>query len=277
MKIFLIWLAATIITLSAVFYQRMTGPTYPKRVKTEIEGKPYKLKLLRSHGGNTEAPINLAIDADIEARLVYDYYPIHDTVDWKQADFVKEGSGYVAKLPNQPPAGKLQYYVVIESNSGLIEIEKQTPVVIRFKGDVPAWALIPHVILMFVAMFLANAAGLMALFKLGNYKLLTNLTFISLLLGGMVLGPVVQKYAFGDFWTGVPFGWDLTDNKTLIAFIFWLVAVIGQLKRPRPYLTVIAAVIILMVYSIPHSMFGSELDRATGVVTQGFIHFMQFF
>ncbi len=37
-----------------------------------------------------------------------------------------------------------------------------------------------------------------------------------LLVGGMILGPVVQKYAFGVFWTGVPWGWDLTDNKTLV-------------------------------------------------------------
>ena len=38
-----------------------------------------------------------------------------------------------------------------------------------------------------------------------------------LAVGGFILGPLVQNYAFGELWTGVPFGWDLTDNKTLIA------------------------------------------------------------
>ncbi len=87
----------------------------------------------------------------------------------------------------------------------------------------------------------------------------------------MILGPLVQKYAFGELWTGVPFGWDLTDNKTLIAFIFWILAVVMNRKKERPLYTALAAVVLLLVYSIPHSMFGSELDYATGQVTQGLI------
>jgi hypothetical protein len=87
----------------------------------------------------------------------------------------------------------------------------------------------------------------------------------------MILGPLVQKFAFGELWTGVPFGWDLTDNKTLIALVFWILAVIMNRKKERPLYTVLAAVILLLVYSIPHSMFGSELDYSTGQVTQGII------
>jgi len=85
----------------------------------------------------------------------------------------------------------------------------------------------------------------------------------------MVLGPLVQKYAFGEFWTGVPFGWDLTDNKTLIAVFAWILAVVMNHKKERPGYIIAAAVILLLVYSIPHSLFGSELDYATGTVTQG--------
>jgi len=67
----------------------------------------------------------------------------------------------------------------------------------------------------------------------------------------------------------VPFGWDLTDNKTLIAFLFWLFAVIMNLKKERPLYIVLASLILLLVYSIPHSLFGSELDYDTGQVIQG--------
>jgi hypothetical protein len=124
---------------------------------------------------------------------------------------------------------------------------------------------------MFLAMLLANVSGLFALGKVDSYKRYTFVTFGLLTIGGMILGPLVQYYAFGDLWTGIPYGWDLTDNKTLIAFIFWLIAVVGQTKKDRPYLTVLASAVILIVYSIPHSMFGSELDRVSGDVTQGFI------
>jgi len=97
------------------------------------------------------------------------------------------------------------------------------------------------------------------------------LTLATLIAGGMILGPLVQKYAFGAFWTGVPFGWDLTDNKTLIALIFWIFAVIMNKKRNTGLYTVIAAAVTLIVFSIPHSLFGSELDFSSGEVTQGIL------
>ena len=73
------------------------------------------------------------------------------------------------------------------------------------------------------------------------------------------------------YWTGIPFGWDLTDNKTLIAFIFWILAVVMNRKKERPLYTALAAFVLLLVYSIPHSLFGSELDYTSGQVTQGII------
>ena len=124
---------------------------------------------------------------------------------------------------------------------------------------------------MFVAMLFSTLAGLMAVIKFPLYKKYGVLTLILFAIGGMVLGPIVQYYAFGDFWTGIPFGWDLTDNKTLIALIFWIVAVIMNRKKERPLYTVLAALILLLVFSIPHSLFGSQLNYSTGQVTQGII------
>ena len=95
------------------------------------------------------------------------------------------------------------------------------------------------------------------------------ITFGLLLIGGMILGPFVQKFAFGEFWTGVPFGWDLTDNKTLIAFVAWVIALAANLKKFRPGYLIAAAIVTLAIFSIPHSMFGSELNHTTGTVTTG--------
>jgi hypothetical protein len=79
--------------------------------------------------------------------------------------------------------------------------------------------------------------------------------------GGLILGPIVQKYAFGAFWTGWPLGHDLTDTKTAIAMVFWLVAT-WRSKKPgggRAWI-IAAALVTLLVYLIPHSAYGSELD-----------------
>jgi hypothetical protein len=134
-------------------------------------------------------------------------------------------------------------------------------VVIRFKGDVPIFIIIPHVILIFMAMLFSTRTGLEFFNKEPNYKKLAYWTFGLLILGGMIFGPIMQKYAFGEFWTGIPFGIDLTDNKTLIAVIGWIIALVAIKKSANPKRWVIfASILMFIVYLIPHSVLGSELD-----------------
>jgi FtsH-binding integral membrane protein len=128
---------------------------------------------------------------------------------------------------------------------------------------------------MFFAMLFANLAGIMAIGKHPAYKRNTGITLLLLLAGGMILGPLVQKYAFDAYWTGIPFGYDLTDNKTLIGVAFWVIAWLGNRGKDRPYLTILAAIMLLLVYSIPHSMFGSELNYNSGQVQTGWILLFQ--
>ena len=125
---------------------------------------------------------------------------------------------------------------------------------------------------MFIAMLLSTLAGLMAAVKHPQYKKYALWTLILFLIGGFILGPLVQLHAFGELWTGIPFGWDLTDNKTLIAAAFWILAVVMNRKHNRPFYTILAAVVLLLVFSIPHSMFGSEFNYTSGQMTQGMIH-----
>lgn len=163
-------------------------------------------------------------------------------------------------LPHQPPAGKLIYKVVLVKDNDQITIPAE-PVVIRFKGDVPIFIIIPHVLLIFLAMLFSTRTGLEFFNKEPNYKKLTYWTFGLLILGGMIFGPIMQKYAFGEFWTGIPFGIDLTDNKTLIALIGWIIAVIALKRSAKPQRWIIfASILMFVVYLIPHSVLGSELD-----------------
>ena len=87
--------------------------------------------------------------------------------------------------------------------------------------------------------------------------------FALLILGGFILGPLVQKYAFGVLWSGFPFGGDLTDNKTLVALAFWTAALLaGRKGRPARGWVLAASVVHLVIYLIPHSLLGSEYDYA---------------
>ena len=270
------WVIAVIITLVTVFYQKITGPTYPAKIKYSLDGKVYKITLPRSHGGITDCPIEIsAIDTAIKAELMYRHFPGNDS--WTSIAMHRKGEFMSGNLPNQPPAGKLQYYIILTKADQKVEIGTDKPIVVRYKGDVPAYILIPHVLFMFIAMLFSNLCGALAIGNRPSFRKYTFYTFAALLIGGMILGPLVQKFAFGDLWTGIPFGYDLTDNKTLIAFLFFLAAVLGNLKKERRYLTIIAAVILIIVYSVPHSLYGSTLNIATGKVVQGWILFTGIF
>ena len=266
-KISINWIIAIVITLLAVFYQKKTGPTYPKKIDVSLNEKTYHLKLIRSHGRNSDANIELEIaDTTIEGELFYRKYPTNE--NFKKIDFKREKNFLIAKLPYQEPAGKLIYYLKLKSNNEVFELSEEDAIIIRFKADVPNIFLIPHIILMFVAMLLSTLSGLLAFSKHKQYKFYAYLTFICLFLGGMILGPIVQKYAFGEFWTGIPFGWDLTDNKTLIAFLFWIIAILTNMKKSNHRYVIIASIVLLLIYSIPHSLYGSELNHETGKVIQ---------
>ena len=266
MKTIYFWLIAIIITLSAAVYQKTTGPTYPKHVKLNYSGKIFKFKLPRSHSISSDCPVIININNKIiKGQVEFKKFPSNDK--WTIQDLIRKDNNLTAELPSQPAAGKVMYRIILSDNNK--ELLRTEPIVVRYKGDVPAGILIPHIFFMFFSMLLSTLAGLLVIGKKPKYKFYGGLTVLFLLIGGMILGPVVQKYAFNEFWTGVPFGWDLTDNKTLIAFVFWLIAYFGNIKKERPYLIIIAAVVLLLIFSIPHSMFGSQLDYASGVVGQG--------
>ena len=287
MKKFILWLLAFIITIAAAVYQRHTGPTYPKEVNVTLNDKVYDLKLVRSLALNEKSEVKLNItDATVKARLFFKRFKSDEEYQVTEFSYkvfpvksflmnkifkVYEEKGFYAEVPQQPPAGKLQYYFEISDSKVTRSYLNETPVVIRFKGGVPAFILVPHILLMFLAMLFSTLAGLMAAIKYPEYKKYALWTLILFISGGMVLGPIVQYNAFGDFWTGIPFGWDLTDNKTLIALIFWILAVYMNRKSDRPIYTALAAFVLLLIFSIPHSLFGSELNYSSGQVTQGII------
>ncbi len=274
MKKIILWTLAFLITFSAAIYQRMTGPTYPKRLDITINGTMHELRLVRSLSLTEKPEVRIDIrDTSVKARLFFKRVKTDE--EYQVADFKyrtdPKREGFFAEVPVQPEAGKLQYYIEITDSTSSRSYLKETPVVIRFKGDVPAFILIPHILLMFIAMLFSTLAGLMAIIKYPLYKKYTLWTLILLIAGGMVLGPVVQYFAFNNFWTGIPFGWDLTDNKTLIALIFWIIAVYMNKKSEKPAYTILAAFVLLLVFSIPHSLFGSEFNYSSGHVTQGII------
>jgi len=260
MKKVLFWILAIVITLAAAVYQRMTGPTYPIMGASEINGVSVSYYLPRSHEIGEDCTIRLKAE-NPEITGVISFRRHKTGEDWTQIPMTRAESALMANLPEQPPAGKLDYNIILSYQDNQLRIPEDELIVIRFKGKVPGYVLWPHVIIIFLAMLFSTRTGIEALDPKGNTQTLAIWTLALLFVGGMILGPLVQKFAFDAFWTGFPFGTDLTDNKTLIAFVAWIAAVIAGRKGRNARAWVLAAsIILLLIYLIPHSLFGSELD-----------------
>ena len=260
-----LWVVAVLVMLSSAVFQRFTGPTRPLRGSFEVAGQEHRHRLTRSGWSYEDERVSIPLpNADVSGTL---YFKRHKTDDAMTAvPLVVEGSELAGYLPQQPAAGKLEYTIVLLTTEGPVRVpDREENVVVRFKDAVPLWILLPHVFFMFFAVLFGIRAGLSALAQPSNMVRYAWVALLLATIGGMVLGPIVQKLAFGALWTGFPFGYDLTDNKTLLMWVVWVGACASLLLRrtsegQRRVAILLAAVVMLGVYLIPHSMRGSELD-----------------
>jgi len=268
LKQIFLWVLSIVMAFSAMIYQRSTGPTYEFTGNLEQDGTEYKYELIRSQETTEGAKIELPVieNVNYDAILHFKRYQTEDQII--SIDFNLDDGRFIAQLPMQPAAGKMEYFITgsIEGKDFQIPAQGEESIVLRYKDPVSNSILIPHVLLMVLVIIFGIRAGLSALFDHGTMRRWVVVAVTGMIIGGMIFGPLVQKSAFGEYWTGFPFGSDFTDNKTLIMLVAWVLAlaVIGFKPKRNEKLSravvLFAAVVMTVVYLIPHSMGGSTLD-----------------
>jgi hypothetical protein len=258
-KSILLWLFAFLFTVAIAIYQRKTGPSYPISGSVKIENATIGYQLIRTYDGSDDAKVRINVaDTAVSGEIRYRRFRSYDS--WHTAPMARAGDTLIAAIPNQPAAGKVMYHITLIKGSTRYVLNND-PTIIRYKGFVPMFVLIPHIITIFLAMMFSTLTGVTIIFKGKGAYTYAWWTVVMLLFGGLILGPIVQKYAFDAYWTGWPFGHDLTDNKSLVAFIFWVIALIVLHKnRENKIWPIVAAIVLLIVFLIPHSVLGSEID-----------------
>lgn len=259
MKKLLFWFLAFIITAASAYYQRRTGPTYPISGKAALTSGEVRFKLLRSAEITADCEVSLEVpDGEVGGRLLYRMFKTEDP--WTEVTMTRQDKKLLGYLPKQPMAGKLEYKVILTDRGQDISLSGDEPIVIRFKGHAPTALLLAHVLVIFGAMLFSTRAGIAALDHKSDPRRLAVWTAILFFIGGFILGPLMQKFAFDSWWTGFPLGKDLTDSKTLFAMLAWVVALAaGRGGRKNRSWVLAASVITLIVFLIPHSLLGSEL------------------
>ena len=158
-----LWLFSVIFTLGIAYYQRTTGPTYPAKGKVILEQNLIRYRLIRSAESTGNAEVKVTVpDTAIFGAIKYRRFGTND--EWTAFPMVRQGNNLVGILPVQPPAGKLEYQVAL-TEGGHYVLLTEKPVVIRFKGAVPLFVLIPHIIIIFAAMLMSTRTALEAIFR----------------------------------------------------------------------------------------------------------------
>jgi len=274
----LMWLLAAVITLVCFTYQDKTGPTYPLEGELETAHGVVEFKVLRSEIIGTDLKIMLLdpVPEGVSGYVEYRRYRSDDP--WSKLE-MEDGSfsfsrrgreeyveGMGVELPSLAErAGKYEFFVFIDDGEGEpVSLTNDKAIYARYKDSVPTLVLLVHIALVFLSIALAIRTVFETLID-GNFKPYIWATIISLILGAFILGPLVQKYAFGVWWAGIPFGYDWTDNKVLLELVFWLIAAFqNRGSRVNRSIVYVAGLVTLLVYFIPHSLFGSEYNYLTG-------------
>lgn len=257
-KTWVLWTIALVVTLVSAVYQRMTGPTYPARGHVVLGGQDIVYRLDRSHATGAAQLVRIRVpDPSVTGEMSWRRYPSSEA--YQNVPLARSTDWLEATLPQQPAAGKLEYQIRLFRGEERVLVPPQSAIT-RFKDNVAPWVLYPHVLAMFLGMLWSTRAGLAAITG-GNTRGLAIVALALLLVGGFVLGPLMQHQAFGQWWTGVPFGWDLTDNKTVIAVAAWIFAA-WQLRggRHARVAVLLACLVTLAVFAIPHSVWGSQIN-----------------
>jgi hypothetical protein len=234
--------------------------------------------------GPGEVKIEAKITAPSENYSKKLFYKIDDgayqTVDFMLETIQNPKPNFFTSIPAQEKGKRAYYYIMLEDSLGNKltlpdKIESvELPFMIKFKGEVPLIVILGHVLGMLTVLFFVFLALFFAIDIFIGKNALKWLAFsisgafVSVCLGGIVLGGLMTNYTFGGFWEGVPFGWDITDNKTLIILLYWLFMLIlakgtifkkdegFNLLKPKSLatFTVIGALLTVLLYLVPHSI-----------------------
>ena len=182
-----------------------------------------------------------------------------------------------AELPDLGKGKSIHYSFEITDDKGNVSRlpgELSGFFTLKYKGVVSTFLIVLHIIFMFGAFFFMTESFLTALEVIRGrgekqmVVLMTRWVVALTFIGGWPLGFMLNHQRFGVLWEGFPFGYDITDNKTQLMFVFWLIIVLlswgsftgrGEkydLSGPRSYAAavIVSFIISLAIFLIPHSL-----------------------
>lgn len=272
-------LAGILITLLIFVVARRISKNRPTELEMSLGDIQITHSTVYEHVGPGQPEILLSVippvEIDAEVR-----YRAPGTEEFETVGMSEISKGtWSARLPARDKGGRLEYGLRISSEKtaegGTATSSSEVGYyLIKFKGEVSVTIIILHVLCMFAAFFFIIEALLGAfaiLFKGEEREFVvaqSRWVLLFTFLGGWPLGFALNWQTYGVLWEGFPFGYDITDNKTQLIAIFWIIIAALSWKSFACRRTgrdlagagvyavavIIASILSLGLYLVPHSL-----------------------
>ena len=201
----LLWIAALALMVGAAVWQRLTGPTHPRRGTTAIAGQDVRWRLLRSSVSGEPFMVALPAPEGVTGAVHYRRYPTDEPFREVRDEPRRAERSWASCRPSPRP-GSSSTTSRSRRPPGRSGSPRASPSSCASRATCRPCVLIPHVVTMFVSMMIGIRAALAAALGRPEARRYAWVAVVGIAIGGLVLGPIVQKYAFGAYWTGWPFG-----------------------------------------------------------------------
>jgi len=275
-------LVAFVLTLVLLGFARKTTTVQSVHKTAEKSGILIDHNTVPKKVGEGDAVIPVKVIGAKEVKLFYKI----GKEEFRSVDMgLKEGENdvFVAFIPYHKKGTQAWYYVEAQKQTEDTKVAVSLPdrnspnfkpILLKFEGNVPPYIIVSHVFCNFAGIFFS----VLALFSVINLKkgkstlkksvIFSLFTFIFLFTGFLIIGSALNYFAFGVMWEAFPFGRDVTDNKSQIILLSWLVTlflvkgtILGKnpsknLVSEKTYSTmvIISFVVTVVMYLIPHSI-----------------------
>jgi len=270
-------LISVLITLAVLGVARRVSTRRPIEIEAEKNGVRVNHRTITEQVGPGEPLLSVRVEpqGDVEAIVEFGR---RGGGGYEAIRMAPVGGGvFEARLPDLGKGARGEYAVIVRNGGGAsirLPEDREKHFTIKYKGTASETILVSHIVFMFASFFcmvlglfgairiLKGLEGKRSTVSAGRWVLL--LCFI----GGWPLGFALNYQTFGTLWEGYPFGYDVTDNKTQVMFVFWLVSLLlvrgsffgrGEGKdllgaRAFAWAIVASFVASLLLFILPHSI-----------------------
>jgi len=270
-------IAGIVLTLVLLVGVRQFSTREPADLAAEGPGMKIHHRTVTERVGPGQPLLTVRIEPVQRVKIVVQWVsPPSPTVEAGSMIRVRPGR-YEFYLPDLGKGARVRYWINAKNTEGTklrLPDDPSRLVTLKFKGTVSKGVLIAHVAFMFGAFFfmvmslfgairiLRRREGKKGTVNAARWVLL--LSFI----GGWPLGFILNHQMFGVLWQGYPFGYDVTDNKTQVMFVLWLMSLLlvwgsftgtGEEKdrigtRAFAWAILASFLVSLVLFILPHSI-----------------------